>query len=118
MNRAAKARASLVRHDDGESQSHASGDVGVGRDGALSASSPDTFTINPSPDWGDFVAIAAAEKMSRGAKRVRWYCPTHGFLVETSPRAVVLCGASVKERGRVRRCNKRATTTRPERSAA
>ena len=37
-----------------------------------------------------------------------WYCPEHGFLVETSTRALVTCGHSIKKGVHVRRCNKRA----------
>lgn len=35
---------------------------------------------------------------------VTFYCPVHGALVDTSPKATVVCGRSVKGK----RCNKKA----------
>lgn len=49
---------------------------------------------------------------------VAFYCPLHGLLVKTTPHATVFCGATVKVGVKSRRCNKRATTIKPERKAA
>jgi hypothetical protein len=49
---------------------------------------------------------------------IAFYCPTHGLLVKTTPHATVRCGETVTKGQRKRRCNKRATTVKPEKKAA